>query len=571
MAVFGEDDLARRTFGAVSQAQGSNAAIDLDRDFPGQSRGAVPTKGLTPAEALEKTHPDYDDEVQKWRKYLDLYESEDVYRFIHRHLREDDEIWKRRIERGYFYNYVKSVVDIFTAFLFHAPIDRDPGKSHADEFERIYKDADLNGSMWEVFWARVCTFAMVEGHVGVMVDMPPQEEAAKIETEEQRKNANFRPYLSMLHAHQILDWETDRFGNFIWVKVEVLRSDEERTWMDEPDLNTRFFIIWTRSTFEEWKLEKREVSSDAADGESDADLGRVATKIRSGVHGLGRVPLVIAKFDKKSKHSWFGLSAVRDIADINIAILNWSSLGDEEIFERCLNVLAMEKGEGDMPVQLSHGNVLEYEPGGAKPEYLTPGETALSLIMLWIKEGRDEIRRLARVGGTTGIGDVRQSSSGIAHAFQFLETNQALAAKANTLEQAETEVHKLVVAWFDGDDEFDGTIQYPDEFGVEDLLTLYQEMDMARNALTSETAIKTLEKKLSNKLLAKETTQLRKKVHKEIEAEDISKPSIESMFGMQPPGGSGPPSPDREGDGAPESSDEDESKTEKTSQEATAA
>ena len=566
---FVDDSHGRGPFQAITQAQGSDAAIDLDRNFPSRTASDAPPSTMSAAEALATTHPDYDDEVQKWRKYLDLYESNNIYRFIHRHLREDDEIWKRRIERGYFYNYVKSVVDIFTAFLFHAPIDRDPG-SFAEEFERIYKNTDLNGSLWEVFWARVCTFAMVEGHVGVMVDMPPQEDAAAIETEEDRKNANFRPYLSMLHAHQILDWETDRFGNFIWVKIEVLRSDEERSWKEPVDTDTRFFIIWTRDTFEEWKLVKIQPLNEPNDVSRDPQQFE-ATKLREGAHDLGRVPLIIAKFDKKADHSWFGLSAVRDIADINIAILNWSSLGDEEIFERCLNVLTMEKGEGDMPVQLAHGNVLEYEPGGAKPEYLTPGPTALNLIMLWIKQALEEIRRLARVGGTAGTGDARQSSSGIAHAFQFLETNQALAAKANTLEQAETEVHQLIVDWLDGDEEFDGTIAYPDEFGVEDVLTLFQEMDMARTSLTSETAIKTLEKKLTNKLLAKESTKLRKKAHKEIEAEDISKPSIESMFGMQPPGGKGPPPPDPEGDGGPESFEDDEKKTEKKSQEATAA
>jgi hypothetical protein len=519
--VWNEDQAQQQVgFGnSVTQAVGSDAAIDLSVDGLEEQLAKVgDTASLSTAEALKLRHPDYLANVTKWKKYLDLYMSEDIYRFIHRHMREVDVSWQQRIERGYFYNYVKNVVDLFTAFIFHAPIDRNPGRVK-EEFERIYKNADLSGTLWDVFMARACAFAQVAGHVGILVDAPKLPEGG-FTNEAERKEAEARPYLTLFHAHQIVDWEIDQFGNFIWVKLRVFRP-QDRDWNSGFDLDVQHYQIWTRKDWQEYKLEKN--------GEGE----EVARLVDSGPHKLGRVPFVILRVDKHPTHPWFGQSTVKDIADINIAILNWSSLGDEEIFERCLHVLTVERGEGDAPIELSTDNCLEYEPGTNKPEYLIPGTTPLDLIQSWMERATNEIRRLAKLNISTGLGDVRQAASGIAKAFSFLETNQSLVAKAMSLEQVETELHVLLSAWLG--EAFDGSIQYPREFGVEDFLTLFQGMDMARTSLTTETGIKELEKKLTRKLFAKDEMKLRAKIEKEIDEADTKMPSVESAFGMMPP------------------------------------
>jgi len=517
---------------------GSDAALDLRNDV-NAALGTVSTaEHLQDVEALEQTHPDYDANVDKWLKYLDLYMSQDIYRFIHKHIREDTSRWEQRVARGYYYNYVKTVTDLYTAFLFHAPIDRDPGKD-MELFEDIYKNSDLAGTLWNVFLQNACTFAQVEGHVGILVDAPKSPPEG-FESEEARKTAGARPYLVMFHAHQIVDWEIDRFGNFQWVKLKVFRP-MDREWNDSSEQTSDFYQIWTKETWEEWEVKK------------GGDADQQAVRSGGAPHNLGEVPLVIVKVDKHPTHSWFGQSSVKDIADINIAILNWASLGDEEIFERCLNILAMERGEGDAPAELSHANVLEYEPGTNIPTYLSPGATPLELIAKWIAGGQDEIRRLAKLNISTGLGDVRQASSGIAKAFSFLETNQSLAGKALGLEQTETRLHILLSKWMTST--FDGSIAYPREFGVEDFLTLFQEMDMARSSFTSETAIKEKEKMLSRKVFASLPMELRKKIEKEIDEADTMMPSVQGAFGMIPPGTlMGDPEPEKkEEDGDEES------------------
>ncbi len=522
MAVWNEDEAQRLSgFGSsVTQAVGSDASVDLtnvQRMTGVLSSDPVSVEEVDAAKALLIEHPDYVANAPKWKKYLDLYNSEDVFRFIFRHLRETDSKWQQRVERGYFFNYVESVVELFTAFLFHHPIDRHAG-ALAEDFEDIYKDADRSGTLWNTFFQEACSFAQVEGHVGVLVDLP---KADSIDSEEERKERGIRPFLTLVHSIQIKDWEVDEFGNFIWVKIEVFRP-QERDWKKPMSLTTRHFQIWTKTSWEEWTLTK----------ENEGSLGELARMTDSGDHNLDMVPLCIVKM-QKALHPWFGKSAVKDIADINIGILNWSSLGDEEIYERCLNVLAMEAGDDGRPIELGEGNILEFAEGTQnKPYYLEPGATPLERIQAWIDHAKNEIRRLAKINLSAGLGDVRQASSGIAKAFSFVETNQSLAAKALNMEQAEIKVHKLIARYLG--ETFNGLVEYPREFGVEDLLTLYQELQAARSSLTSPTAIKLAEKKAVRKVFARESMELRDTIEEEIDAAPDIMENPADQFGMTP-------------------------------------
>jgi hypothetical protein len=238
-------------------------------------------------------------------------------------------------------------------------------------------------------------------------------------------------------------------------------------------------------------------------------------------------------------HDWFGESAVRDICDINLAILNWCSFADEEVANRCLNILTMQRDETDRPVEISHYNVIEYAEGADAPAYLTPGETPLKLIWEAVDQARNEIYRLAKLSGSTGLLGVREATSGIAYAFEFNETNQSLCKKAEFLEQAEIEVHRLVGRWLQK--EFDGAITYPREFGVDDFLTELQILAEARSTLTSETAIKEVEKKVANKMFAKRKQKLRKKIEEEIDSSEAKPLGVFESFSSVPSAMTGAP------------------------------
>jgi hypothetical protein len=500
----------------------SNAAIDMANDLVDDLAN---TGGPLPEpDALVYEHPDYRQTKPKWAKYQRLYNSKDIYQYIFQHTREHKEMFEKRVARGHFLNYVSAVVDLFVAYLYHAPITRQPGT--ATLFEPLYVNADRRGTMYSVFIQQATTHAQVAGHCGILVDLPKLD--TPLESEAEREEKDHRPYLALIKAHQILDWELDASGNFLWVKLEIVES-EERDWKTKVDETVRYFVIWTRDSWEKFKVYQVEENGQKVDK---------VESLGSGPNKVGRVPLVIMRNERDLDHEWFGSSAVRDIADINIAILNWSSLMDEEIYERCLNILCAQKAgnDGNSSIEISHNNVIEYE-GEQPPNYLTPGATPLDLIMKAIDRNKDEIYRLAKLGGDTGLQKSRQATSGIAYAFEFNTTNQSLGKKAEAAQQAEIEIHRLVAAWVG--EEFKGNITYPKEFGVEDFLTDLALLAEGRATLSSPTAIKELEKRISAKMFAREPQAIRDKISREVESQDPKDPMLLNSslgFGPEPPG-----------------------------------
>lgn len=490
----------------------SNASIDY-ANAHGEAITVSDPESL--AEALLYCHPDHEANCEKWMKFLDCYRSKDMARFLFRHTREAEPMYHNRIRRGYYYNYVASVVDLYVAFLYHSPISRQLGADKnkdgtADSkpavyFEKLYKDADRRGTRYTVFVQLVETFAQIYGHCGVLVDMP-RKPAAGFASKAEEEAADFRPHLTLVQAPQIKDWELDKDGNFEWVKIEIVRP-QKRTWKSAVDEKVRNFVIWTKAGFEEWQVTEKE--------DENGETKQIAERVNQGNHTLGKVPLVIVRNERDLDHKWFGISAIRDISDINIAIYNWCSLQDEEIYERCLNILAMEvDATGQQKIELSQYNVLEYPAGSQPPSYLVPGSTPLDLIMKAIDNAKNEIYRLAKLSDT-GFRS-REATSGIAYAFEFNSTNQSLGAKAESAEQAEVEIHRLVTAWMG--EEFQGSIVYPKEFGVEDFLVELQILAEARATLSSDTAIREIEKRVTAKMFAKEPQELRDLIHQEIES-----------------------------------------------------
>ena len=506
----------------------SNAATDLNRDYDRESLIDTDTE-YNMADALLYTHPDYVDNLPKWIKFSDLYESDDIYKYIYQHPRETEIIFHQRLIRAFQLNYCAGVVDLFVAYMFASDIVRDTKGSSgfSETLVDIYKNADLQGTSYEMFMHQVAIYSLVYGHMGVLVDAPRMGE--DIVSERDRKTDGIRPFLNLVSPQQIRDWSRDRFGRFNWVKIEV-PVEENREFNNPVNTRERRFLIWDREGWQLWSVTQSPgTGGDDARGDVDAKLvgaGDSPDNIK------GEVPLVIFQNSKRLKHDWFGNSAIRDISDINIALMNWASLADEEIHNRCLNILAMERdNSGDIATNLSHHNVLEYSTGTNPPQYLTPGDTPLNLIGDWIDRAKDEIYRLAKLGGSTGMASVSEATSGIAYAYEFNETNQSLAEKAASMEAGENKVHSLLARWFGK--EFDGNIEYPRDFGVDDFLLELDLLIKGRESLTSQTAIRELEKRVISKLYSRKPLEFRKKIEKEIEDADAI-PAMVGAFDAAP-------------------------------------
>lgn len=485
----------------------SNIGIDSVQDA---EKVFTPEGKMDRAEALLYEHPDYEEYIQKWTKYADCYLARDLSKYVTRHPREHEDTYKARLERLYYYNYVASIVDLFVSYLFQSGINRTINSSDPEVksiIDEILEDATRQGMNYNLFVDIAATFAQIYGHIGILVDMPRTDQKGM--TVEERKKAKHRPYLQIFHPHQLLDWEMDDVGQFEWIKLEI-GPPSGRQWDVPVADNTRYFVIWDKQKWTKYAVQDNGEKEEA-----------VVTVLGEGEHKLGIVPFAVIRNEHSLAHDWFGESAIRDISDINISILNWCSFSDEEIANRCLNILVMQRDENDKAIEISHYNVLEYPEGANAPQYLTPGETPLKLIQEQINQARDEIYRIAKMGGSTGLLGVREATSGIAYAFEFNETNQSLARKAEFMEQGEKDIWRCIAAWLQKD--IETIILYPREFGVDDFLSELRILLECRTTLTSTTAIKEREKKLLNKMFCKEKQALRETMMQEVDNGPSSK------------------------------------------------
>jgi hypothetical protein len=198
---------------------------------------------------------------------------------------------------------------------------------------------------------------------------------------------------------------------------------------------------------------------------------------------------------------------------MNIQIMNWLSMLDEEIAQKTLNILTMQDDASGGEVIIGSNNVLTYT-GDTAPGFIAPASAPGELIAQSIINARDEIYRLAKLTG--GVGVLKEVRSGIAYSYEFQETEQTLADTADELEEAEIKIHRIWSKWLGT--EWNGVIDYPDEFGIEDVLADISVLEKSIAIVTSPTFKAEVQKKIVPKILPKVSESVSNQIEEEIEA-----------------------------------------------------
>lgn len=449
---------------------------------------------MTKAE-LEKTHPDYDANIESWEFFIRSYFGGKMYRdgnYLLQHPFESSANYRRRRETSYFYNYCGPIVDIFVSHLLRKDARRDYGSLTGDRlFNAFYWDADLEGSTFRHFIREAQRLASIYGRVSVVVDKPGLKTSTRAEAEE----LGIRPYVALVTPENLLDWSysRDAAGRLLLDTVKIKEA---------PGV----YRTWDRECWELWKVIKGENEPVLAD---------------AGFHGLGEVPLVNL-YNKRSGIRMTGISDIQDIADINRNIYYLSSDAKEIIENTAFPMLAMPYARGG-PEEKEVGprNILQFDPSepNAKPYWLEAPHSSLSEIREWVRQDINEIYRIAKMGGVKAAEDFQTVKSGVALELEYQQLYSALSEKADNLEQAETNILRLWAKW-EGR-VFDGVIDYPDDFSVLDL-----DRDL-RNAVTalsadigSATFKKEVRKKISGMVLTKTDESVLAQINSEIDSNE---------------------------------------------------
>lgn len=375
-----------------------------------------------------------------------------IYGNLFMHPKEKVEDYNRRVFMSYYYNFCSPIIDIYSDHLFKQPIVEDFA-SITDSVEAVREDIDKQGSSISEFRKQVGDMAQLYGHCFVVVDSPNNIQTL---TRKDQIETRAFPYFALYPPQSIINWSLDEFGKPYWVLVkECSDSNSDHKTFDPKNTEKHSYRLWTRDG---WELYDYEYELEA-----------------SGTHLLGEVPLVCVFSKKSSKaRSFLGISEIADIAFIARDIYNASSELRQILRDQTFAFLAIQ-GSSDEYSALDLGTAkgLLYPEGRNVPQYVSPQADNALTYFDHIDRQVAKIFQIAKLEGGNNTSKVQNSGpkvdnqSGMSKAWDFNQTNSSLSSKASNLEDAEMKMWQLFAKW-EGK-EFDGSIEYPNDFSISSL------------------------------------------------------------------------------------------------------
>lgn len=276
------------------------------------------SKNKSILDKLRSKHEHYDIFHSKWAFYMDSFEGGEDFiteKNIFRHVRENIDDHRDRVERAVYLNYVQPLVSFFSNFIFSEEIMR-TGGTNAELYSKFTKDVDDQGNKMELFMKEVSDLTQIFGHVDILVDkkqIPVELRGADVRiSKKQEEDLGLdKPYLVILYPEEVYDWNLVN-GKFTYLKRCIKEKDVETytEWFPEA-------VVITTVTRLDPKKEtysiKREVIENI----------------------LKEVPIVRAYFKQSKKYKGMGISFLKDISYICRRIMNLSSLLDEFLYRQC--------------------------------------------------------------------------------------------------------------------------------------------------------------------------------------------------------------------------------------------
>lgn len=372
---------------------------------------------------IERRHPEYLSNLPEWNFFWQSYIGGSIYitpTNLFSHRVETTARYNKRLKRAYYYNYCAPVIDIYNQFIYSARIERSGEEEWLVNFR---KNASGKGDNIDEMMSKANTLSAIFGTSFATVDVD-QEGTPEIITAVYKQ----RPFIRILKPFNVVDWSLDKQGGFEWILLRFAVLE------DSNPLVTRNynleFILWMKDSWVKFN-------------ESGIELD-------SGKNSLGFVPIIpINHYPNEDDDSIIGKSMIKDIARVNRGIFNWCSLLDSILYDQTFSLLAVESsGEKDTGIEkIGTAEAFTYEKDTKVPVFIAPDASQAQLFIDWIDRGIREIYRLASLERSGMVHRTQVIESGIAKAFDFVDTNQALSTKAKTLAETEMKITACVFAW----------------------------------------------------------------------------------------------------------------------------
>jgi len=405
----------------------------------------------------------------QWQYLYESYIGGEEYRnagHLTKYQLETDGEYNQRLETTPLENHCKSVIQVYTSFLFRDQPYRELGTlENTAGIEDFLRDADHDGRNINQFMKECSTWSSVFGHAWVMV-VKPDVGAVSVADE---LEAGVRPYLTLLTPLVVVDWNWSRQPSGKYM-LDYFK------YIEDVNGNLR--------TVKEWTPEF--ITTYTVDVESEVVEEKIVEP-----NGLGWIPAVCA-YNTRSTVRGVGISDIADIADAQKMIYNSTSEVVESIkLDTHPSLVATpETNVGTGAGALIH--IPDNLDPGLKPYALEFSGASVDSIYKSIEHTTNAIDKMANTGAVRATES--RTLSGVAMETEFQLLNARLSEKADNMELAEEQIWKIYAYY--GNTEWTGEIKYPGSFNIRDTANEINQLRTAKESATDKRVTKEIDRKL---------------------------------------------------------------------------
>jgi hypothetical protein len=448
---------------------------------------------------INREHPEYVARKAMWRQYADLYAGGERLRsnaqeYLVRRHKEPNEVYRERLGRVFYENYIGSIIDWYAATLLRRePMmlfegEDDSAKSY---FATLAQDCDLKGTNLSEFFRRQFVEMLVYGCSYTVVDFPRASGPVLTRAEEDASGRS-RAYLMNYSPEEVINWNYDQAGGLDWVVIRTSCLRQSRV----EDTNWEKETRWVYYDRERFRIFRK-----GGDGER-IDL---IDEGQHGLAGLRRVPVFPMRVTE-------GLWLMNKAALLQLEHFNKSNALSWAL---TMGLFAMPVVFSERPFQQIVGESYYIQLGKddrfgwTEPDGKVYQIAADNLVRL-----KDEIYRVCYLMSHAGSPDRQQS--GLSKQRDFSITNEVLRAYGDAVKETIGQVLGAIAGA--RQDNVSIAVSGLDEFDIEDFSN---ELDDAKKLLElgigSETLKKQVFKKLAFKYLCDARQEVKTRVAEEIE------------------------------------------------------
>ncbi|BDC52088.1 hypothetical protein F183_A44030 [Bryobacterales bacterium F-183] len=456
---------------------------------------------------ITREHPDYVARKRLWRSYRDLYAGGEQIRanateYLEQRQREPGAVYRERISKVFYENYIGSIVDWYAATLFRRePLLTFEGPNEAGKryFSNFIEDCDRLGTNLTDFLRSRLIEALVGGASYILVDFPKGKGIIGSRAAEDASGRS-RAYLVGYAAEDVINWSYDDQGQLDWV---VLRTSGLRKTNVEDD-EWKNVTTWSYYDKRRYRI-YRQIGGDA-----DSRTARIEL-LDEGLHGLAkqdRVPL-------------FGLEIQEGLWLLNKA----ASLQIEHFGKSNALAWGLSMGLFAMPVVYSErqfdqtfGEAYYLQLGpGDRFGWTEPDGKVYQIAAENLERLKDEIYRvcyLAQMGGKLSAGQTQSAQSKM---WDFSITQEVLRAYGDSIKDLVKKVLRAIeTAREDG---LQIGVSGLDEFDIGDFTTELSDAERLLGlGIESPTLKQQIFKKLALKYLCDVRQEVKDRIADEIDA-----------------------------------------------------